>query len=279
MKSSLEQDLKMNSMSAGSGKPVVMVHGSYGSLQDFKMSIFDRVSERYRAVAVDMPGHGLSGRSKPVMTLEEHAEALHAFFADSGIEKPLLVGHSWGGAVTLAYAVKYPKEVSGIVFLGAYVVPYERLEMIYRVTTTPVLGDLFVRLLVRPITRLTDPTVFIKKTFYPNEVSEAYAKTAVALATEPESFKFNAQDVKLNLGPDLATLQPRYSQIRVPVSIVTGDTDSVAPAERHAYPLHRMITQSKLIVLPGTGHHPAFSQPDEVVRVIDMTWDDAEVGR
>ncbi len=265
----------MNSVCAGSGKPVVLVHGSYGSLQDFRLSIFGRVAERYKAVAVDMPGHGLSGRSKVVMTLEDHAEALHAFLAGEGIKKPLLVGHSWGGAVTLAYALKYPEEVSGIVLLGAYVVPYARLEMIYRVTTTPVLGDLFVRLLVRSATRLRNPDAFIKKTFYPDPVPAGYAKTAVALATEPESFKSNAQDVKENLGPNLEALRPRYSQIRVPVTIVTGDQDSVAPAERHAYPLHRTIVHSKLVVLPGTGHHPAFSKPDEVIKAIDSTWADA----
>lgn len=269
----------MNSVSAGSGKPVVFIHGSYGSLQDFNLSILEAVSRRYRAVAVDMPGHGLSGRSKVVMTLEDHAEALHDFLADSKIEKPLLVGHSWGGAVALAYALKYPEEISGIVLLSAYVVPYARLEMIYRVTTTPVLGDLFIHLLVRPVTRLSDPAGFAKKTFYPGEVPEAYAKVAVALATEPESFKSNAQDVKENLGPNLEILQPRYSQVQVPVTIVTGDMDLVAPAERHAYPLHRMIAHSKLIVLPETGHHPAFSKPDEVLSAIDSTWADAELAQ
>jgi len=95
----------------------------------------------------------------------------------------------------------------------------------------------------------------------------------VPLAIKPSAFKANAEDVK-SLGPALEKISAHYSEIKVPVIIVTGDADQIAPAERHAYPLHKAIPHSKLIVLPKTGHQPAFTKPDEVMKAIDMVWTD-----
>jgi pimeloyl-ACP methyl ester carboxylesterase len=270
-----DTDTKLNSFSSGSGKPVVFIHGSYGSLQDFKMSVFNEVSKTYKAVAIDMPGHGKSGQRNTVMTLEDHADTLHSFLAGSGIKKPLLVGHSWGGAAAIAYALKYPDKVSGLVLLSAYTAPYESLDLIYRVTTTPVIGDLFVLLAVQSIGRIRNPASFLEKAFYPDNVPDDYAKMAVSLAIKPSAFKSNAEDVK-SLGPSLEKMRSRYPEIKVPVIIVTGDMDKIAPAERHAYPLHETIPHSKLILLPKTGHQPAFTKPHEVMKAIDIAWTEVE---
>jgi pimeloyl-ACP methyl ester carboxylesterase len=269
-----ENKYVLNHISAGSGKPVVLIHGSYGSLQDYTYSIFTDVAARFFAIAPDLPGHGRSRRVKMEMTLEDHADALHGLLRDMHVEKPVLVGHSWGGAVVLEYALKYPAEVSGLVLLGAYTMPYDKPEFKYRLSTTPFLGTLFVQTLTRPFARFGDPAKLVEDSFKPNPPPLDYAKAAVAQATDPGAFQATAQDIK-HLGPGLKIIQSRLGEIKCPVIIVTGDSDAVAPAEQHAIPLHAKIPQSKLIVLHGTGHQPQFAKPKEVVEAISLAWDEA----
>ncbi|MFS8087074.1 MAG: alpha/beta fold hydrolase, partial [Acidobacteriota bacterium] len=62
----------------------------------------------------------------------------------------------------------------------------------------------------------------------------------------------------------------RYSEIRVPVAIVTGDSDQIVPAKENAHRLHDDLPHSKLIVLEKTGHQIPFTRPAAVVEAIDQ---------
>ncbi len=202
------------------------------------------------------------------MTLFDHAELLHETLNALSVRRPVLVGSSWGGAVVLAYALKYPEETAGLVLLGAYVTPYEHLSAVNRVSTTPVLGDLFVHLVVPLAARLKSSEFYFKDAFHPDEPPADYARKALALARRPEPFRWNAQDMK-SLNASLKAMGPRWSELRMPVTIVTGDSDAVALPERHAYRIHRVIPHSRLVVLPRTGHLPVFTKPREVISVIE----------
>jgi len=56
------EGLRLHLLTAGQGRPVVLLHGANGAVQDFKASIFDRLAQQYRVVAIDRPGHGYSDR-------------------------------------------------------------------------------------------------------------------------------------------------------------------------------------------------------------------------
>jgi len=267
--SAAQEKPKLNHLSAGIGTPVVLIHGSYGSLQDYTYSIFKDVAARYHAIAVDLPGHGRSRRTRLVMTLTDHAEALHELLVDLKVQNPVLVGHSWGGAVVLAYALKYPDEVSGIVLLAAYTTPFEKLQFKYRLTTAPIVGGVFASALVRPFARFGDPLKLVEDSFKPNIAPPDYAKAAVAQAAEPAAFQATSEDIK-SLGTDLKEIQARLGEIKIPVIIVAGDSDAVAPLERHAIPLHNKLANSELIVLPGVGHQPHFAKPDMALYAISL---------
>ena len=92
---------------------IVMVHGASGNLRDFAVSIFDELAQKYRVIAIDRPGHGYSERpsSDSVdaawVTPEIQARLIHGAMRQIGVEKPVILGHSWGGAVALAYALAF----------------------------------------------------------------------------------------------------------------------------------------------------------------------------
>jgi pimeloyl-ACP methyl ester carboxylesterase len=78
---------------------------------------------------------------------------------------------------------------------------------------------------------------------------------------------YSVDDALLNYS--LPKLSLRYPEIRVPVVIVTGDSDLIVPSEENSHRLHGSLPASKLTILPRTGHQIPFSRADAVVEAID----------
>src|SRR6185295_14780787 len=114
----------LNYVSAGSGRPVILIHGNPGSHQDYTLAVFERLIQSYYVVAFDRPGHGFSERHDSVQTtVEVQARIIHDALQRLAIKKPVLVGDSWGGSLVLAAAVAYGKDLSGIVLLAPAAYP------------------------------------------------------------------------------------------------------------------------------------------------------------
>src|ERR1700716_2023274 len=97
----------------GAGRPVVLIHGNPGSCQDWSR-LYGPLASRYCGFAFDRPGHGHSDRpNHPPITVDVQARMLHTALKELDVEQPILVGHSWGGALALAYALQFPGELSG----------------------------------------------------------------------------------------------------------------------------------------------------------------------
>ena len=69
--------VKLHYADEGQGPAVVLIHGVYGSLYDYKLSIFDELKKNYHTLAFDMPGHGSSTRPRSRMNLADHGRYLH----------------------------------------------------------------------------------------------------------------------------------------------------------------------------------------------------------
>ena len=81
---------------SGNGRPVVMIHGNAGDLKDFDFGVMALLVGKYRVLAFDLPGHGLSkmpGDAKG--TIQEQAVTLHQALTALCVTNPILVGHSW----------------------------------------------------------------------------------------------------------------------------------------------------------------------------------------
>ncbi|HLD50029.1 MAG TPA: alpha/beta hydrolase [bacterium] len=259
---------ELNYIEAGEGRPVVMIHGNHSSLYVYSSTIFDAVSQKYRAVAIDLPGYGKSKRAKSKMTFDEQAAALHEAFARLKIEKPVMVGHSMGAAIVLRYILNYPGEVHAAVLTAPYTTPFQRIRKIYRVAKIPVLGDLFIGTCVKPIQFFRSSGAWTKAGFSPEPVDMGYTQKEVRLALQRGNFK-NAARNMFALRDALREMNGRYGEIKVPVIILAGDSDLIAPPEEQARPLHEKIPGSRLIILPRAGHLPMFTRRDEILKAID----------
>src|SRR5689334_14209711 len=87
----------------GAGKPVVLVHGNAVTGDDYNTSgLAERLLENHRVIIFDRPGFGHSQRPHGRMwTAMEQAELLHGALQQLGVERPVVVGHSWGAIVAL----------------------------------------------------------------------------------------------------------------------------------------------------------------------------------
>ena len=261
--------LRLHYVRKGVGQPVVFLHGNDGQLQDFTMSVLDRTAHEYQALAFDRPGHGYSDRpAKEAALPSVQARVLRGALQELEIERPILVGHSWGGALALTYALRYPEAIAGLVVVSGYVYRPPGASLPGVLATLPVLSNLWRHTLGVPMTRRL-VVKGLRTAFAPDTPPPAYVAVVRALAPRPRQLKATAEDfAALNLA--LRALSPHYGAIRAPVVIITGDADQVVPPERHAFPLHRTIAHSRLVVLPNTGHMVQFSRPDAVLSALRL---------
>src|ERR1043166_51729 len=116
-------------VSAGSGPPVVLIHGNPGSHHDYTLAVVERLSQSYHVIAFDRPGHGYSQRRDSIRTtVEIQARIIRDALQKLAVGQPVLVGHSWGGSLVLAAALAYGKDLSGIVLLAPAAYPSVRVE-------------------------------------------------------------------------------------------------------------------------------------------------------
>jgi pimeloyl-ACP methyl ester carboxylesterase len=264
--------LRLHYVSKGSGRSVVFIHGNPGSHHDYSLTVLGAVSESYRAIAFDRPGHGNSerhnGRST---TVEVQARLLRDAMRELGIEKPLLVGHSWGGAVALALALEHEADFSGLVLLAPAAYPSGRPQWWTGLPVAPLLGNLFLKTLTPLIGRQIIKSS-LKEAYHPQPVPDDYLQAVAPLWTKPDQVKACAND-DLSLNTSLAELSTRYSEIKLPVVIVTGDSDALVKPEEQSHRLHQTIRGSELVSLPQTGHQIPQTQPASVIDAIERVWE------
>jgi pimeloyl-ACP methyl ester carboxylesterase len=254
----------------GSGPTVVMIHGNAGSVEDFEFGAAEVLASHYRVVAVDRPGHGRSERLKDNgANVENQARLLHEVLTSLQITRPVLIGHSWGAALALSYALQYPADISGLVLIAPAAYPDSgESSFIRAVTKAPVVGDLA---LVAGKTLLGKHilSVMLQRAFYPQPVPRAYVTLAAASWLGRKQLKAYLED-ESSLNDSLETISKRYSQISAPVVIVTGDRDQIVSAKDNAYRLEAAITNARVITLKDTGHEIPQTHPESIYEALSL---------
>ena len=109
------KDININYEVSGVGYPLIFLHG-WGS----NLHVFDKVTsqldEDYRIYRIDLPGFGESEITQ-AYTIEEYAEIIYEFCLKLGVDKPILIGHSFGGRIAIKYAALY--NVSRLILVGS----------------------------------------------------------------------------------------------------------------------------------------------------------------
>src|SRR4051812_40833398 len=113
---------------SGAGRDVLLIHGALVTREDMVLSLASALEGEFRVTAVDRPGHGDSTRRGWTGSPWRQAEALYEASHRMKLERPIVIGHSHGGAVALAYALQFPGDLAGVVVLAPIAFPEHRLE-------------------------------------------------------------------------------------------------------------------------------------------------------
>lgn len=250
---------------------VVLLHGASSNVGDPMLALGHRLAERYRVIAIDRPGHGWSDRiggaeaARPARQAAVLAEGLRKL----GVHGAVVVGHSWGGAVTPSLALDHTDVTGAILQLSAVTHPWPggAISWYYHPAAS-FLGWLFTRTFATPVgALLVDATA--AAVFAPQAVPPHYSEAArVPIVLRPPVFQANAQDVA-GLHGAVTEQSPRYPQIGVPVTVIGGDADRIVWTDLHSRSFARDVPGAKLMVLPGVGHMPHHAVPDLVIAEIE----------
>lgn len=262
----------------GSGPDVVLIHGGASNLRDPVNVLAPRLTDRYRVIAFDRPGHGYTDRASAAYeridntngeSPAEQAALLHAAARTLGVTRPIVLGHSVGASVALAWALATPNAAAALVLLSGTVMPYdEPLPLFYQLGATEIGSNVMV-----PAISAMTPTQYVdvitNRAFLPQHPPAGFVEAAGArLALRRETLRAGSQQVHA-LPEALAAMAKTYDTLTLPVEIAYGDKDKVIPPDLQSVPLAAALPDVRLTRLPGVGHMPHYAETARVVDAID----------
>lgn len=256
----------------GAGPAIVMIHGLGGQMGHFSLALAPLLTGTHRVIVIDRPGMGYSDRAPDApANPRAQAETVAALIDRLGLERPLVVGHSLGGAIALCLAMDHPDRTCGLALLAPLTQPpsgpidaFKGLAITGRVTRFVISW-----LLAIPMSIRTAPQV-LEQVFGPDPIPDDYAvKGGALLGLRPAAFRNTSRDY-LASGRDLRWMAGQYDGLKVPVRILYGEQDRILEAALHGRALVAKHPQIGLEVIAG-GHMLPLTRAKDCVRFIRET--------
>ena len=253
---------RLRYLEAGEGSPVILIHGAITTADEMAIALFDDLTPRHRVVAFDRPGHGGSTRARFGGEPLDQARRIRAGVQTLGIERPILVSHSFGTVVALSYAMEWPEAVAGLVMISPLLLPEARLEhLLFGPRAAPLTGDFVAHGPGRAQDAALLPLLWemmFKPQPMPREFRERFP---FDLANNAEGMQAMGEDSVQAVGR-LTLNFSRLAACRVPTHIFVGAADLVVDPMKHGAIAAAAMPRSRFRVLPGMGHmlhhfHPA----------------------
>jgi 3-oxoadipate enol-lactonase len=235
----------------GRGTPLVLIHG-----YPLDHSIWDEVAglleNDFDLILPDLRGFGESTTVETPYGMDAIAEDIAQLLKKLGIEKAALAGHSMGGYVALAFAKKYPDQVSGLALVSSQLLadPADRKEGRYKTAAEVAEKG------VSAVAGMTDKLSIdqgIRDSVRP--LIERQSKSGVIGALKAMAER---EDATSSL-PDF----------KFPVVLVHGDADQLIPIDR-AREVKGVRAASHLTELPGVGHLPMLEAPEQTAETLKL---------
>lgn len=230
--------LKMYYEIHGKGQPLVLIHGGGSTLQTTFGKILPLLADHYKIIAVEMQAHGHTADIDRPLSFEQDADDIAELLKQLNITKAAVMGFSNGASTTLHFAVRHPQMTDRIVVASTF----------YKKAGAP---DWFWEMMANPSFETMPQT---------------YKEAFLAINPDQNALRqmYERDVARMQSFPDLS--EDQVKSIKAPAFILLGDKDVVTP--EHAIEMHRLISNSRLAILPG-GHGDylgeIMSAPDTVL--------------
>ena len=262
--------VRLHYLDRGKGDPIVLLHGNGTMIEDWIVSgLLDELAKSRRVIAFDRPGFGHSERPRSrIWTPAAQATLIADALQELGVEKPTVVGHSFGALVAAALALDHPGSVSKLVLLGGYFYPSVRADVLLASQpAVPVVGDVM-RHTVSPFIGAAMMPRINAKIFNPAPVPKRWLEEfPFEMSLRPAQIRAQSAEAAIMI-PAAAALAPRFSELKMPVTIVAGKGDEMVTTADQSELLHAALPGSRLEVVEGAGHMVHHTATDRVVSAI-----------
>ncbi len=251
----------------GRGRPILLLHGLATSGYTWH-SIVPELAKNHRVIALDLRGFGAS--DKPIdehYSIIDQAQAVEAFIEQENLRDLTIVGHSFGGGVTLALALKLaqerPSRIRNLVLIDS--IAYRQpLPVFFRLLKVPMVGELSMTL-VPPEVQATQA---LRLAYHDQDKISARAIAEYASPLySPAAKHALTQTVNHIIPDDIDEISERYKTLRLPTLILWCDGDKVVPVALGRR-LHENIPSAELTVFSDCGHLPQEEKPQDTVQAI-----------
>jgi 3-oxoadipate enol-lactonase len=234
--------IKLSYTEEGSGFPLILLHGLSDDYNLWAL-LMPEFSREYRAIALDLRGHGQSGKPDMPYSIELFASDLYELMKALGIKKANLTGLSMGAAIIQQFCLDHPEMASAIVLLSAF--------------------DSIDKYVERNFVSLRDSLARGGLEGFFDEAMELVVTPAFREEYRESLDLLKKQAVRVNSAVGIVraidacrefNLRGKISAIKAPALIVTGKEDVFTPPAI-AEEIHREIRGSELVITEGVGHN------------------------
>ncbi len=246
----------------GQGPAIVFVHGLCGNLRNFAYLDMERLARSHRVIVIDRPGAGRSVRAaESPANIYAQARMVAQCIEKLGLDKPVLVGHSLGGAISLAVGLNYPHVVRRL----ALIAPLTHAESAPPgafgglVLPSPLVRRLVSWTLAIPLSIINSRKA-IAAVFAPETMPRDFPFTGGGLlGLRPHVFYAASSDL-VSAPEDLPDMERRYASMTVPVDVLYGRGDRILNVKRQGEALKQKLDRVNLRIIDG-GHMLPVTQP------------------
>ncbi len=260
---------RLHYVDQGSGPPIVLVHGLGGQLRNFRYAMLAPLAADHRVVLVDRPGSGYSTADDDgEPSIAEQGAIVGRLIDTLGLERPLLVGHSLGGALCLALALERPDLIRGLALIAPLTQAQDDVPEAFKALAAipPSLRRLMAHTIGTPLTRLTRERN-LQAVFAPEPAPADFAtRGGGALTQRPSAIAAAAADLA-SAGTDIGGIAARYGELAVPLAVLFGREDAILDPELHGRRTVAAIPGATLEVIEG-GHMIPVTAPEATARFV-----------
>ncbi len=248
---------------AGSGPPVVLIHGMLNSSSHWR-SVALSLARDYTVVAPDLIGHGDSAAPRGDYSLGAHAASIRDLLAAIGIDRATIVGHSLGGGVAMQFFYQFPQRVERLVLISSGGLGREVSPMLRTAALPGVSALLSLTISPRMLARLSAGGERLRE----RGAAAGIYLQAIARALAPlentdarGAFLHTLRSVIDIHGQRVSATDRLYLLESMPTLIVWGGRDNTIPLS-HGRDAHAAIPGSRFRVLDDAAHFPHLEDPD-----------------
>ncbi|WP_419827490.1 alpha/beta fold hydrolase [Sphingomonas sp.] len=258
-------EARLHYVEAGRGPAIVMVHGLAGQLRNFTYALTELLAAEFRVIALDRPGSGYSPLPPAATRTLRGQGALIGHFVEAlGLDRPLLVGHSLGGALSLSLALDRPDLLRGLALIAPLTQAIAGVPRVFRPFHHPsaLKRRLIAHMLAVPLGTIGQGKAR-RVIFSPDAVPEDYGtRGGGTLAVRPSAFYAASSEVCVGTG-ELVGMAARYPDLAVPLGILFGRGDRILSPALHGERTVAAVPGAELTLIDG-GHMIPLTAPAAV---------------